>query len=406
MSYLTGPGGAGSVTSNEASAISAQAASAISVVSQAVSVLSQATSVTNAAQAVLNAALSVRIDTQSQAVSVLSQAVSVLSQAVSVVSQQVSVLSQAHSALSQKVSALSVRVSGISAGLSVRSVGNISTRGMQSIINALSNRVSAGTGGSATPTSNQFSIVSQQVSVISQKVSVLEGVSARNTAAVSVKGLQSILNALSNRISAAGGGTGSVTSTELSAAVGVSARSVGNVSSRGLQSAVNALSNRLSAGFVPLSVNRVALVGNEQVIEASAMTNISGLSVSVSAGVTYEMKAMVAYARSTAALNHPRLGLTFPAMTQIRGRLWASMSNSPSVTGVTVVGHFVVFSGDSASGSILVAAGVCAAQLSGLGIYEAMCRVSTTGVIQLQAAAAVNTLRIAAGSFLRVFRLS
>lgn len=80
-----GAAGEGSVTSNEASAISAQAASAINVVSNAISALSQQNSVEHAA-------LSVRVDTVSQQASVLSQAVSVISQTVSVHSQRFSTL--------------------------------------------------------------------------------------------------------------------------------------------------------------------------------------------------------------------------------------------------------------------------------------------------------------------------
>lgn len=124
-------GGSGSVTSDEVSAVSAQAASALS---QVRSVLSQAISAGDAG-------LSVRIDTQSQSISVLSQ--------------QVSVLSAAHSV-----------ISALLANLSARSVGDVSVHGLQSIINALSNRISANSGvggGGGSVTSEELS---QRISAI------------------------------------------------------------------------------------------------------------------------------------------------------------------------------------------------------------------------------------------------
>ena len=393
-------------TSNRVSADNALS-NQISVVSNAVSVVSQAVSLLSNTNSVEHAALSVRIDTQSQAVSVLSQQVSVLSQAhsvlsqahsalsqavsvisttlsneasvrsaadaglstridtqsqaVSVLSQQVSVLSQAHSALSQAVSVMSNTLSNeISAraasvqtasaaatsadghaatasaaatsvdgrvnsvntflsSISARSVGNVSTHGLQSVINALSNRISAA-GGAGSVTSNELSAVSAQaasainvvsadlatlslavsalstnvstlsakvVSVSAQLVSVdgrvnsvntfLSGISARS-AGVSTHGLQSVINALSTRIDNAGGG-GSVTSTEVSAvsAQAASADSVIRADLATLSLAVSALSTNvstLSAKVVSVSAQLVSVDGRVN----SVNTFLSGIS--------------------------------------------------------------------------------------------------------------------------------
>src|SRR5437867_6783377 len=158
--------------------------SAVSVLSQGLSVVSNAASnalsvanaASNAASIVSNALsneISNRIsdvnrlsNTVSNNLSITQQSISVLSQAVSVISQQVSVLSQQLSVISQFLS-----------GLSGRSTGNISTHGLQSIINALSNRISIASTAGAGFTA-----------------------SARNSAGTSVQGSQSVVNALSDRI--------------------------------------------------------------------------------------------------------------------------------------------------------------------------------------------------------------
>jgi hypothetical protein len=93
--------------------------------------------------------------------------------------------------------------------------------------------------------SQAISVLSQQLSVLSSQVSVMQAVSARNTAGTSVKGLQSILNAFSNRISAAGGGSGSVTSTEVSAVSAQAASALSQAISVGTATA-NDISNNLS----------------------------------------------------------------------------------------------------------------------------------------------------------------
>lgn len=220
------PPGTASVTSQELSVAAAALSIRIDTQSQAVSVLSQALSALSQATSVADAALSVRVDTQSQGISVLSQQVSALSQALSVLSQATSV---ADAALSNKISVTSAAVtsvdgrvnslSAVFASLSVLSVGGISTHGFQSILNALSNRISIASGGTASVTSQELSVAaaalsvridtqSQNVSLLSQKLSAVSCVSA--TGVGFANGLQSVINALSNRISAVAGGVAPV----------------------------------------------------------------------------------------------------------------------------------------------------------------------------------------------------
>lgn len=241
------------VVSNAVSVETSNRTSADNALSQAHSVLSQQVSVADAA-------LSVRVDTQSQAVSVLSQQTSALSQAHSALSQAVSLISQAlsneisnrtsadnvvsaqaASIVSQLTSVVSQLNSIVSQGLSLHSqqISVVS----QALSNEISNRTSADNAVSAQAASANSqlnslisqlnSVVSQGLSLNSQQISVLsQAVSVVSTAASNAL---SVANAASNAASAI--------SQMISA---VSARSVGNVSVHGLQSVIDALSNRIS----------------------------------------------------------------------------------------------------------------------------------------------------------------
>lgn len=182
----------------------------ISVLSQAISVVSQAVSVVSTAASnalsVANAAsnaVSNEISNRTSADNVLSNAISVVSQALSALSQTVSV---ADAALSVRIDTQSQAISTVVSGASVRSVGNVSTHGIQSILNALSNRISAGTGGSVTPTSAAFNTLSNAVSVISQQVSVLSQqvslISARVSSGVGLSAQTRVRGATSITVSA------------------------------------------------------------------------------------------------------------------------------------------------------------------------------------------------------------
>ena len=380
----------------------------VSALSQAHSALSQAVSVLSQATSVAQAALSVRIDTQSQSISVISQQVSALSQAHSALSQAVSVLSNAASnalsvanaasnaasivsanlaTLSLAVSILSQRVSVLVSSISARSVGAVSTRGMQSIMDALSNRISVAAGGSAVPSSAQYVSL---VSTVSHLASVVSGASARNTAAVSVKGLQSIFDALSNRISAAGGGAGSVTSTELSA---VSAQA---------SSALQAHS----------ALTQARVISVETTISTATLTVVPGFSISVSAGVIYAVDLRFGY-RIAVPSQAIAMGFTFPAMKGASGRFFVGTSvhdgsgDSFSSTGKQQAGYLRETQTGLSAFATSVGTSVSATGTM-YGSFEGCFEVSTAGTIQFIARASAGSaaLRFQPGSFIRAQRLN
>jgi hypothetical protein len=516
VSANSGVGGGGSVTSTEVSAGDA------SVAAQAASALSQALSVLS----VTDAALSVRGDSVWSAVSVLRSVISARTTAaasvhgmqsiIDAVSGRVEQVSTVANAISGRVVSVDTRVNSVMSAVSVlqsvisaRSTGDVSTHGMQSIVNALSSRIAAG-GGSVTSTEvsagdaavslQAASALSQALSTVSVAVAAVSAqaasaiaseVSNRTSAdnvvsnaasanAISIRNAQSIgghanVSILSptstqvlkynsaaaqwvNSADATAGGA-SVTSTELSAAVGVSARAFSasgsaTTSVKGLQSVINQMSNSmsnamsagshiksvlshtqsvvshqgsvishqgsvLSAASVDLASvkavlsnlnsahnvlsNAVSALSSEQdkgmvsvaqSVSAATLTNISGLSVSVSTGGVYQLDGVLKINRLSA--DQPvRLGLTFSAMAGIRG--WVALGNS-------VV---VMFDGDSASGSILISS-ISAGGLSTMAVINAIVEPSVVGTIQLQIAtsATTNVNTVARGSYIRVFKIN
>ena len=294
--------------------------------------------------------------------------------------------------LSQHLSVISTWLSAGAGPLSARSVGDVSVRGLDDVVRALSNRLSIAGGGSASPTSAQFSVLSQAVSVVSNALSVL---SQANSAAHA---------ALSTRID--GVGAGSVTSAE--------AQAISAQAASALSQAVSVLSQARSAGDAALStridaipgagsINAIARVSVAQGISATGLIDVSGLSVSVSAGGWYDLQGRVLF--STSVANVRKFGLTFPAMTQAGALLWGTTS---ILAGATASAFSSQYAGEIGAGNT----GAVAVSLAfGAGAHllniEGAFLVSTTGVIQLQAATSVATspLEVKPGSFMRVFRI-
>jgi hypothetical protein len=210
----------------------------------------------------------------------------------------------------------------------------------------MSNAMSAGSHIKSVLSHTQ-SVVSHQGSVISHQGSVL---SAASVDLASVKAVLSNLNSAHNVLS----------------------------------NAVSALSSEQDKGMVSVA----------QSVSAATLTNISGLSVSVSTGGVYQLDGVLKINRLSA--DQPvRLGLTFSAMAGIRG--WVALGNS-------VV---VMFDGDSASGSILISS-ISAGGLSTMAVINAIVEPSVVGTIQLQIAtsATTNVNTVARGSYIRVFKIN
>jgi hypothetical protein len=162
---------------------------------------------------------------------------------------------------------------------SMLNTAGVSVHGTQNVYNAFSNRISA--------------VVAGAVSVTSAEVSLLQNTSVLNSAGNSIKGRQSVFNALSGRIvdvevhaSAASDAATSanVHANAASAAAtsvlglitGASVLSVGGSTSvkGGLQSVLNALSNRISAA----SVVNTASVTSAELLSISVL-NSAGASI-------------------------------------------------------------------------------------------------------------------------------
>jgi hypothetical protein len=386
--------GAGSVTSNEASAISAQAASALS---NALSVLS-----------VTDAALSARVDSVANAVSVLSNQVS---------------------AISQRLSLVSV-------------INGVSIEGLQSAFDALSNRISAAVAGVASVTSTELSnflsqlsvtdaglsarvdsvaqaisVLSNQVSAVSTKVSaisaLLVSVSVASADGVgSIDGLQTCFNRLSNKISLLSLGN-VIVFDDINARISaitvllstVSVLSVGGIETRGLQSALNALSNRISAVDDALSQRmRYAFVSTPLTLSAGTLEAVGALCLGVSVSTLYEIDAMVMYNTTNAAI---KFGINFGTSAESRGIIETPLAGIISTGATQSTVNFAV--GRWSPGTLVTTVLSLSAVASGVAFYRGVINTkSTTSAVQVLIGTSTGGGQVIAvkGSYIRLNKIT
>jgi hypothetical protein len=212
-------------------------------------------------------------------------------------------------------------------------VGDVSTHGFQSILNALSGRISAASAaatsadghantasaaatsvdarvntvsnlvsaltsahnGLSNVVSNLISAGGGGTSVTSNELSVLLNSYSARSAAASVHGLQSILDALSNRISAGGGGGASTTSNELSVLLNSYSARNGPTSVHGLQSIFDSLSAATSAEIG----NRVSADNAVSAQAASALSAALNISINSAGGSVQALQNIMNYISNT-----------------------------------------------------------------------------------------------------------
>jgi hypothetical protein len=185
----------------------------------------------------------------------------------------------------------------------------------------------------------------------------------------------------------------------------VSALAPGGASQVGLQNAINALSNRISA--IPggaTSVNPTRYVSVANTLNTAALVGLSGMTVSVSAGVIYEFEGQIMYSVSAATGN--AFGLVWPTANRVAG-VWAG-GTSVNQTGASTFSTMAFGDFDTGdSNSAVWSAAVGAVGLHFIkvgGIIDAQ----NTGAIYpvARSSAAANTLVIARGSYFRVARIN
>jgi hypothetical protein len=386
-SVTSGVGGSGSVTSDELSAVSSQISltnsalgsvdARVTSIGQVVSLISDRLSNEISARAASIQTLSNAVTSVDTRVNAVSQGLCVLS---NVVSNEISARAASIQTLSNAVTSVDTRVNTVSDLLSA----------LTSAHNVLSNRVSAnsGTGGGG--------LTSSQVSDMIGSVNGAN-YSCRIYAGTSVKGLQSVIDSLSNTFSNA-----------FSAGSAISCRSIeaggsALASVKGLQSVINQISNTMSLmhGQTRLITTTIAAsVG-------TALTGIEGTTVSVSAGGYYEYRAKINVGISVA--NAFKVGITFPGM--VNGAACGIIQGIGSVGASawqSTIGNVQIMSFDEdGSGSVLLSCVKGVASTSPVHI-DANFAVSTAGVIFLMYAASVSTsnVKIQPGTHVRLFKLN
>lgn len=382
-------------------ATSAQLASAqadISAVSAAVSVVAAnlaALSATVSTNAAAVSTLSIQATSISAAVSVVAANVSTLSLQVSTVSSAVSVVAANVSAVSVQVTNVSAAVSVVAANVSVLSVAH-------SVLSVQVTTVSAQTSvgiAAAAAASAAVSTLSLAVSVVAANLS--NEISARGLLSTQVTNVSGAISTLSLAVSvvAAQASTASVAATNASAAVSVLSLAVSVVASN--LSALSVQVTNLSAQMTSTIPNTNKIVLGVQTISGSALANVSGMSFSVGANNTYQFKYFVIY-QSASVVAGLSLAVTFPGM-----KTFAAAADI--ISGVDGTGSW--FSGGiTTSGTKVVAISCQTANTDFYATIEGICQVSTTGTIQLQAAAEIAgtsaQVLIRPGTGLRVWRMA
>jgi archaellum component FlaC len=366
VSVATG-GGGGSVTSaNFASlqsvvqANSAQMTSADNAISNAVSIVSVAQAATSAAVTSVN-----------NRVSAISTDVTSIHDTLSDVVSDLAVLSVNVSALSTRLSALSSQVNTNSAQMT--SADNAISNAVSVLSVVVSNEISARTAASAA--------LESHINTVSNAVSVLSAAFSNQLSIISVA-----IDGLSNRVSVL-----SVNVDTLS----------NNVSA--LSAAIVVLSNQVSAagGF------QQKVVQGTQSISTSALTQISGLSVSVAANGAYKIEAYLIYNVSAISASGYNLALVASGLTQQTANgNWQFTSAQPVSTGGTAIALVnQPFNGLSGAAISVTSAGTAQLTFSKL---EAIVVASTTGgtlVIQGKTTVASNSLYIYKGSYIKAFKI-
>jgi hypothetical protein len=196
---------------------------------------------------------------------------------------------------------------------------------------------------------------------------------------------------------------GSVTSTELSAVSAAAASAAASLSTRidtASAQVASIVNNYLSA----LGTTHMRYVSGAQGISATALTDISGLSLTLSAGGMYRVELFINHRMSVG--NTYGYGLSFPAMTHAGGR-WmgaASVGGSAFESATTTRGGWF---NEAATGSIVMSA-VNGATTTQPVLMEALFMVSTTGTLQVmgRTSAAGSPVSVLPGSHVRAYKLN
>jgi trimeric autotransporter adhesin len=431
--------------SNLISALSADLSVRMSAMSQAHSVLSAAhvslvdrVSANSAAgtASVTSAELASAVSNLVSADNALSTLISALSADMSV---RFSAISQVHSALSANVAAISLNVSALSTQISALSADlSVRMSAMSQVHSALSVNVAA--------LSTTLSAHSTAISGFSHLFSTMRGGLSGQVLKKNSDGDFSWVWSADNT----GAGGGSVTSDEVSVAIGVETAD--------RISADNALSNLISALSADVSLRTSALsqvisaeivdrisgdnalsaaidlistgLGGIQLrvvtgggaITGSAVTNISGMSISVAADGVYQIEAQVLYKMSVISSVGIGFGLSYPAMSAAQG-MWEGefgSINAPmmvfnatsTMSWVGGVGQFRRVnwheSAANAQTNVILISGIpgTSAGRTYRAKMEGLFNVGTAGTLQVVTKQVVtNGIVIIRGSYIRAYKI-
>jgi hypothetical protein len=175
----------------------------------------------------------------------------------------------------------------------------------------------------------------------------------------------------------------------------------------------------LSAG---LGVPQMKVVQTANTITGSAVTNISGLSVAVAAGGTYEVHGAVMFNMSAVTTTGIAFGLSYPPMAAAHGRWegdfgsitnpqWnfngvSTFSVGPG-TGAWAMAFFMESAANAQTGVVVLSAAIpgVSAGRTYMAKVSALMNVSATGTIQIVCRQPQAEIVVLKGSFIRAYKI-
>jgi hypothetical protein len=174
---------------------------------------------------------------------------------------------------------------------------------------------------------------------------------------------------------------------------------------------VSVLSQAFSVLSAGLGGVQLRALGNITTVSATAFTNVSGMSLSVTSAATYQIDGLIVHTVST--VNVAKFGFTFPGgITD--GGIWLIGRASVIAAGADAFTSGIVYHGYQDGPSMSTVATVLTSATYGASVTQYMTQIAgvirtgaNAGAVQLQAlnSAAATSITFRLGSYLRAYKI-
>ena len=392
-------------------------AGSVDVTSQHFSALSQQVSALSQTVSVDKAALSVRIDTQSQSISVISQQVSALSQFISALGTMnlqnvdgsavsagapVYLFTSANTFKQANASALGGAanlVVGLVAdgSIAISAVGKIRFAGILTLTTGQWDAITGDVGGLVAGTMYWLGVAPGTLTKTEPANTVAQRPVGVALSTTDMKLMISATNALSSRLSALSAAL-STTASALSQQISIISQQV---------SILSQTVSVISAGLGGMQMRFLA--ANNAVLTGSAISNVSGLSISCAANGAYQIEARLVF--NISAISAVGFGLSYPNLTY-GSFVWEGNMSAAVASNLSTTGWFRTYVMESAAQAntnavhLSLPAMAASAGFTYRVDLEGMLVASAAGTLQVVAKQLTNGIVMLKGSFIRAYKIA